>query len=169
MSTTNQRFYDSVPSVNDVSRISAGSVIKGEITSPNDIRIDGTFEGKIICEAKVVVGEKASIKGDIICNNADFWGTIDGDFYVKDTLSLKGSCVVEGDLHTRRLQVELDAKFNGNCRMITPEEFDVLTGNAPAETASEWSSEAETAAPASPFSIGETESPASPYDGIPEA
>ena len=110
-------------SVNDISRISAGSVIKGEITSPNDIRIDGTFEGRIFSQAKVVVGEKAVIKGDIICNNADFWGKINGDFFVKDTLSLKDTCVVEGDLHIRRLQVELDAKFNGNCKMITEEEF----------------------------------------------
>ena len=44
--------------VNDISRISAGSVIKGEITSPNDIRIDGTFEGRIFSQAKVVVGKK---------------------------------------------------------------------------------------------------------------
>ncbi len=170
MNNLNQRPSDAAPGVNDVSRISAGSVIKGEIVSPYDIRIDGTFEGKIVSESKVVVGEKAMIKGDIICNNADFWGTIDGDFYVKDTLSLKGSCVVDGDLHTRRLQVELDAKFNGNCRMITPEEFDLLTGNAAEGTAPEWTEEQpETPVSAdSPFSIGEPSDPA-PYDGIPEA
>ena len=102
--------------VNDISRISAGSVIKGEITSPNDIRIDGTFEGRIFSQAKVVVGEKAVIKGDIICNNADFWGTINGNFFVKDTLSLKDTCVVEGDLHIRRLQVELQRQLQDDHR-----------------------------------------------------
>ena len=116
--------------VNDISRISAGSVIKGEITSPNDIRIDGTFEGRIFSQSKVVVGEKAVIKGDVICNNADFWGKINGNFFVKDTLSLKDTCVVEGDLHIRRLQVELDAKFNGNCKMITEEEVNQLTSGS---------------------------------------
>ncbi len=113
--------------VNDISRISAGSTIKGEITSPNDIRIDGSFEGKIVSQAKVVVGEKAVIKGDIVCSNCDFWGRIDGNFYVKDTLSLKATCVVAGDLHIRRLQVDLDATFNGNCKMISEEEFNMLT------------------------------------------
>ena len=113
--------------VNDVSRISAGSSIKGEITSPNDIRIDGNFEGKIISQAKVVVGEKAVIKGDIVCSSCDFWGKIEGNFYVKDTLSLKDTCVVTGDLHIRRLQVDLDATFNGNCKMITESEFNQLT------------------------------------------
>ena len=97
-------------SVNEVSRISAGSVFKGEISSPNDIRIDGTFEGKVFSKGRVVVGEKAVVKGDIICQNVDFWGVIEGNFYVKDTLSLKGGCKVDGDLHIKRLQVELDAK-----------------------------------------------------------
>ena len=78
----------------------------------------------------MVVGEKAVIKGDIICNNADFWGKINGNFFVKDTLSLKDTCVVEGDLHIRRLQVELDAKFNGNCKMISEEEFNQLTSGS---------------------------------------
>ena len=119
--------------VNDISRISAGSSIKGEIVSPNDIRIDGTFEGKIVSQAKVVVGEKAVIKGDVVCTNCDFWGKIDGNFFVKDTLSLKATCIVNGDLHIRRLQVDLDATFNGNCKMIDENEFNQLTtGERPA-------------------------------------
>ena len=132
MASSYDRSAESV-GVNDISRISAGSSIKGEITSPNDIRIDGTFEGKIISQAKVVVGEKAVIKGDIVCCNCDFWGKIDGNFFVKDTLSLKATCVVEGDLHIRRLQVDLDATFNGSCKMINEDEFNILTtGERPA-------------------------------------
>ena len=50
-----------------------------------------------------------------------------GNFFVKDTLSLKSSCKVDGDLNTRRLQMELDATFNGNCRMINESEFAKLT------------------------------------------
>ena len=112
--------------INEISRISSGTVIKGEITSPNDIRIDGSFEGKVYTKGRVVVGEKAVVKGDVICQNVDFWGTMQGNFYVKDTLSLKAGCTVDGDLHIRRLQVELDAKLNGNCHMISEQEFDKL-------------------------------------------
>ena len=117
--------------VNEVSRISTGTVVKGEISSSNDIRIDGTFEGKIKSKGRVVVGEKALIKGDIICSNVDFWGTMEGNFYVKDTLSLKSSSKVKGDLHIKRLQVELDAKFDGTCQMISESDFDRLVGAAP--------------------------------------
>ena len=58
----------------------------------------------------------------------DFCGTMKGNFFVKDTLTLKAGCSVEGDLHVKRLQVELGARFNGNCKMIDEAQFDKLTG-----------------------------------------
>ena len=121
---------NNTPGTGEMSRISVGSTIKGEIQSPYDIRIDGTFEGKVISQSKVYVGDNAVIKGDIICNNAEFAGKIDGNFFVKDTLALKSKCVVNGDLHIKRLQVELDAKFNGNCKMISEEDFAKYTGES---------------------------------------
>ncbi len=112
--------------VNEVSRISTGTVIKGEISSPNDIRIDGSFEGKIHSKGRVVVGEKAVISGDIICDNVDFWGRMTGSLFVRDTLTLKEGCTVAGDLHIKRLVVELGARFDGNCRMLADGEFEKL-------------------------------------------
>lgn len=114
--------------VNEVSRISSGTVVKGEINSPNDIRIDGSFEGKIISKGRVVIGEKAIISGDIICDNVDFWGKMTGNLYVKDTLALKESCAVKGNLSVKRLVVELGARFDGNCKMLSDGEFDKLSG-----------------------------------------
>ena len=114
--------------VNSISRISAGTVIKGEIQSPYDIRIDGTFEGRVQTKGRVVVGESALVKGDVICENADLWGTIEGNLYVKDTLSLMEGCSMEGNLHVKRLSVELGSTFNGNCRMITEAEFNKVAG-----------------------------------------
>ncbi len=114
--------------VNSISRISAGTVIKGEIVSPYDIRIDGTFEGKVQTKGRVVIGESAHIKGDVICENVDLWGKMEGNLYVKDTLSLMEGCSMDGNLHIRRLAVELGSTFNGNCRMITEAEFNKVAG-----------------------------------------
>ena len=110
--------------VNEVARISAGTIVRGDMYSVNDIRVDGTFEGKIYSKGKVVVGENALVKGFICCEFADFWGTMDGDFYIKDTLSLKNTAKVKGALHIHRLQVDLDAQINGECSMITEEDYD---------------------------------------------
>ena len=110
--------------VNSVSRISEGTVIKGEIFSPADIRIDGSFEGKIISKGRVVAGDKASIKGEVLCENLDIWGKLEGSVYTKDTLSLKEGCQLNGNINVRRLSVELGAVLNGNCKTITDAEFD---------------------------------------------
>ena len=120
------KVVEPVVNVNEVSRVSSGTIIRGAIYSPNDIRIDGSFEGRIISKCKVVVGENAVITGDIVCENADFWGKMHGNFYVKDTLSLKSSSVIEGDLKCRRLEIEMDARFDGNCQTINEEEFNTL-------------------------------------------
>ncbi len=125
--------------VNSVSRISAGTVIKGEIQSPYDLRIDGTFEGKVQTKGRVVIGESAIIKGDIICENVDLWGRVEGDLYVKDTLALKEGCKMNGNINVSRLSVELGATFNGTCRTITEEEFNTLTGAADIEASVEYS------------------------------
>lgn len=122
-----------VVNVNEVSRISTGTVIKGEINSPNDIRIDGVFEGKIFSKGRVVVGEKAEIKGDIVCDNVDFWGKMTGSLFVRDTLTLKDTCSVNGDLHVQRLVVELGAHFDGTCKMLKEGEFEHVSKSAAEE------------------------------------
>ena len=119
-----------VVNANSVSRISTGTIIKGEIVSPYDIRIDGTFEGKVQSKGRVVIGETAVIKGDILCENIDLWGKVEGNIVVKDTLALKEGCKVDGNLHIRRLSVELGATFNGGCKMISESEFDKMAGVA---------------------------------------
>ena len=110
--------------VNEVNRISSGTVIKGEISSEGDIRIDGRVDGKVYSKGKIVVGDKASLKGSMLCATADFWGTMDGDVYVKDLMSIKSSAIISGSVNVHRFEVEVGAKINGNCKMISPEEFD---------------------------------------------
>lgn len=117
-----------VVNANSISRISTGTVIKGEIISPNDLRIDGTFEGKIQSKGRVVIGESANIKGDIVCDNIDLWGKLEGNVFVKSTLALKEGCEVNGNLHIKKLSVDLGATFNGTCKMISETDFDKMVG-----------------------------------------
>ena len=114
--------------VNSISRISTGTVIKGEIMSPYDIRIDGTFDGKVQSMGRGVVGETAVVKGDIVCENIDLWGKVEGNIFVKDTLSLMEGCSVTGNLNVRRLAVELGSTFICNCSMISEAEFNKIAG-----------------------------------------
>ena len=112
--------------VNDVSRISQGASIRGDMSSSTDIRVDGQVDGTLYSDGKVVVGESASLSGKLFGTMIDFWGKMDGDIFVKDTLSLKSSSVVNGNIHVRRIQVEMGAQINGSFKMITEQEYNQL-------------------------------------------
>ena len=109
--------------VNNVSRISQGAAIRGDLSSSTDIRIDGQVDGTLFSEGKVVVGETARLSGKLFATNVDFWGKMDGDIFVKDTLSLKSSAVVNGNIHVRKIQVEMGAQINGSFKMISEQEY----------------------------------------------
>ena len=97
--------------------ISAGTTIKGDISSNNDIRVDGTIIGNISSSAKIVIGSSGVVEGDIFGNNADVVGSISGTIRVKELLQLRGDCVVNGNIYAGKLQVEPSATFNGQCHM----------------------------------------------------
>ena len=112
--------------VNNVSRISQGAAIRGNLSSSTDIRIDGQVDGTLFSEGKAVVGETARLSGKLFATNVDFWGKMDGDIFVQDTLSLKSSAVVNGNIHVRKIQVEMGAQINGSFKMISEQEYEQL-------------------------------------------
>ncbi len=99
------------------SLIGAGTILKGDITSNGDIRIDGTLDGNIHCTAKVVIGANGTVNGDVNGQQADIMGKVTGSIKVKDLLQLKGGSMVAGNLHASKLQTEPSANFNGECHM----------------------------------------------------
>ena len=113
--------------VNEISRLAKSTVIKGDISTKTDIRIDGQMEGTLKSDGRIVAGETAAIRGRIICSDLDFWGKTDGDVYVRNALSLKSSAVVNGNVFAHSLQVEMGAQINGSVKMISEAEFDKLT------------------------------------------
>ena len=119
-----QKSSDMSVNVNDVTRISKGAVITGDIVSSAEIRVDGEVFGTDFSEGKIVVGETAVISGRLLCTNLDLWGKLEGEVYVKDTLSVKSLASVSGDIHINKLQVEMGAQFNGTCGMISEQDFE---------------------------------------------
>ncbi len=119
-----QKTTETGAGINDVTRISKGAAIKGDLVSSSDIRVDGTIEGKIFSSGKVVVGEQADLSGSLYCSNLDLWGKMDGDIYVKDTLCIKSTAIVNGNIHVNKLQVEMGAQINGTCKMMTEQEYE---------------------------------------------
>jgi cytoskeletal protein CcmA (bactofilin family) len=97
--------------------IGGSTKIKGDITSQEDFRIDGHFEGNLTTTGKVVLGEKGSLDGNIKCGNAEVLGKISGDLIVDNLLSIKSSATIEGNVTAGKLAIEPGAVFNATCQM----------------------------------------------------
>ncbi len=97
--------------------LTAGSKIIGTVIADSDIRIDGTLEGELQCSGKVVIGEQGLLKGNVVCQNAEIMGKLDGKINVKQSLALRSTSNLKGDVFTQTLIVEPNAIFNGTCSM----------------------------------------------------
>jgi cytoskeletal protein CcmA (bactofilin family) len=116
------------PSINFLGN---GTIIRGDIKSNGDFRIDGHLIGSIHSKGKVVVGSSGKVEGEIICQNADISGILDAKIVVLELLTLKASARITGDIITDKLAIEPGAKFTGSCNMndIPKEEFELSSEN----------------------------------------
>ncbi|WP_397364238.1 polymer-forming cytoskeletal protein [Olleya sp. R77988] len=99
--------------------IAKGTKIVGDFFSEGDLRVDGIIEGNIKTPGKVVVGKDGEITGKLECSNAYFEGKLKGVLELTETLTLKSSAHIEGDVVTQKLAVEPGATFNVSCVMKT--------------------------------------------------
>lgn len=98
-------------------RIVEGTVIRGDIISKADFRLDGELIGNFESTGKLVIGPAGSITGDIICNNADIEGKFKGNIQVTEVLNVKSKASINGEVTVGKLSVEPGADFSASCVM----------------------------------------------------
>ncbi|MEH6536914.1 MAG: polymer-forming cytoskeletal protein [Psychroserpens sp.] len=103
--------------ISNQNTIAKGTVITGDIISEGDFRIEGSIQGNIKTPGKVVIGKTGIINGTLKSANADIEGKFMGKLLLSDTLSLKSSAHVEGEVIVGKLAVEPGATFNATCSM----------------------------------------------------
>lgn len=97
--------------------LAPGAVIKGDITSDTDLRLDGIMEGNLVSDGKVILGPSSSLVGNITCSNAEISGLVKGNVIAPEQLSLKSQSRIDGSITTSTLIIESGAVLNGTCSM----------------------------------------------------
>jgi cytoskeletal protein CcmA (bactofilin family) len=77
-------------------RIVEGTTITGDIISLADFRLDGHLVGNFQSNGKIVIGPAGSVKGDIVCQNADIEGKFEGKIEVMELLNVKAHSSING-------------------------------------------------------------------------
>jgi cytoskeletal protein CcmA (bactofilin family) len=99
------------------SRLENRTSVKGDIISDGDFRIDGFLEGSIKTKGKIVIGKGGFVNGSINCLSADIEGKTQGKIHVSESLNLRSTSDINGEVVIGKLIVESGAKFNASCSM----------------------------------------------------
>lgn len=110
-------------------RIVEETIIRGDIVSQADFRLDGALIGNFSSNGKLVIGPAGSVIGEIICQNADIEGKFEGKMKVEDTLNIKATAIIIGDVTVGKLSVEPGAVFSATCIMKPNSTQGTINGN----------------------------------------
>ena len=94
-----------------------GSSFKGELEFEDTMRIDGRFHGKIVSKNELIVGESATIEGDVHVGSIAISGTVVGKIVAGHRVEIHRNGKVFSDIETPALIIEEGAIFQGNCTM----------------------------------------------------
>ncbi len=94
-----------------------GSEFEGKLTFEGTVRIDGKFNGTIVTNDVLVVGEGAKVSAEISAGTVIVHGEITGNVKAKTAVELHHPARVKGNVETPSLMIEKGVTFEGQCKM----------------------------------------------------
>lgn len=99
-----------------------GVKMEGKLETTGTFRIDSAMKGTIVSEDTLILGEHASIEGDITGNRVVIAGRFEGTIRARGKVEVLPNAIVTGEIHTPCLVIEQGAIFDGHCHMLAPAE-----------------------------------------------
>jgi cytoskeletal protein CcmA (bactofilin family) len=102
------------PTARTLACLGSTIVVKGEITSDEDLQIDGKVEGNISLRGhRLTVGRTANLNSEITAREVIVYGNASGNLRARDRVEIKKDGQVIGDITTTRISIEDGAYFKG--------------------------------------------------------
>jgi len=89
----------------------------GSLNTQKSVRIEGFFEGEIISQGEIFVGENSKVKANLIAKNVVVAGEVIGNIEAINGLEIYRSGRVVGDITGDHLYVEEGAIYKGRVNM----------------------------------------------------
>ena len=97
--------------------IGAGITIEGEITSDDEVVVQGTVRGKLVSKEAVTIEHGASVEADVTGSTLTVSGTLTGNASATDRVDLQTGAKVVGNVKAARITIADGAQFKGNVDM----------------------------------------------------
>jgi cytoskeletal protein CcmA (bactofilin family) len=102
------------PTARTLACLGSTIVVKGEISSDEDLQIDGKVEGNISLRGhRLTVGRTAQLNSEINAREVIVYGNASGNLRARDRVEIKRDGQVIGDITTTRISIEDGAYFKG--------------------------------------------------------
>jgi cytoskeletal protein CcmA (bactofilin family) len=112
------------------SLLGADLVFQGQISGDGELHVEGVVKGEVTV-ARLVVGERATIEGQIRGGSVEVRGKVLGNIEAK-AVKLYESAHVEGDIVHEQLSIDVGAFFQGRCQQARPAPAPAAAAPAPA-------------------------------------
>jgi cytoskeletal protein CcmA (bactofilin family) len=97
--------------------IGAGISIDGEVTSDEEVVVEGSVRGKLSARDAVTVAAGAVVEADVQASSLSVAGTLTGNVQAQDRVDLQNGARVVGNVRAGRITIADGAQFKGNVDM----------------------------------------------------
>src|SRR5713226_3306788 len=104
-----------------VAHIGKSVVVKGEISSSEDLFVDGEVRGAIeLRDHSLTVGPNGKVDANVTAREIVVQGTLNGNLHATDKIEIRKTGSLLGDLTTARIIIEDGAYFKGSIDITKP-------------------------------------------------
>jgi cytoskeletal protein CcmA (bactofilin family) len=100
--------------------IQEDTIIKGKIRNCRQMEIHGYVEGELAAES-VLVRQGGTFYGTLKTDTADVAGSVQGEVFVKNLISIRSSGSVNGHVRYGQLAMEMGADLSAELRNVPPQ------------------------------------------------
>ena len=95
-------------------RLSEGLTVSADLTSNEDIAVEGSFDGEItVPDHHVEIGASARVRAKIVARAVTIHGTLDGTVIAGERVDVERTASFSGHVTTPSLALFEGARFNG--------------------------------------------------------
>jgi cytoskeletal protein CcmA (bactofilin family) len=87
--------------------------IVGEVSSDEELQLDGELEGNLNLKGKLTIGPASKVNANIKAREVVIYGTVKGNVEAENRISLRAGASIVGDIKTAGIVIEDGAYFKG--------------------------------------------------------
>jgi cytoskeletal protein CcmA (bactofilin family) len=101
--------------------IGASMTIKGEISSREELIIDGEVDGAVESHSVLTVGPNGKVRANIKAREVVVYGSVRGNVEVAEKIAIREQGSLVGDIKAAGISIDDGAYFKGSIDIVRPE------------------------------------------------